>query len=118
VQKNLTRIPLPLLLKISPDENFKTLEFIISSAQENGFSGVIATNTSISRFKNKHFESFESGGLSGNPLEDKSNEIINFIAKLTDYKFPIIGVGGISVSKFCYAKNGRWCCFITNLLII
>lgn len=94
--KKFNKDPLPLLLKISPDENFKTLEFIISSAQENGFSGVIATNTSINRFKNKHFESFESGGLSGNPLEDKSTEIINFIAKLTDYKFPIIGVGGIS----------------------
>ena len=72
------------------------MEFIISCAQENGFSGVIATNTSISRVQNKHFESFESGGLSGNPICDKSTEIINFIAKLTNYKFPIIGVGGIS----------------------
>jgi dihydroorotate dehydrogenase len=88
--------PIPLLLKISPDENFKTLEFIITSAVENGFSGVIATNTSVSRFHNENYESFETGGLSGNPIKYKSTEIINFIAKLTDFKFPIIGVGGIS----------------------
>lgn len=94
--KKFKQDPMPLLLKISPDESFKTLEFIISTAQENGFSGVIATNTSVSRFQNKNFESFESGGLSGKPIQDKSTEIIDFIAKLTEYKFPIIGVGGIS----------------------
>jgi len=88
--------PIPLLLKISPDENFKTLEFIISRAVENEFSGVIATNTSVNRFQNKDLELFESGGLSGKPIEKRSNEIIRFIAKLTDFKFPIIGVGGIS----------------------
>ena len=102
--KKFKKDPLPLLLKISPDESFKTLEFIISCAQENGFSGVIATNTSISRTQNKHFESFESGGLSGNPICDKSTEIINFIAKLTDYKFPIIGVGGISSANSAMQK--------------
>ncbi len=34
--------------------------------------------------------------MSGNPIEAKSVQIIKFLAKLTDYRFPIIGVGGIS----------------------
>ena len=86
----------PLLLKISPDENYKSLEHIVCSARDIGFSGVIATNTSVSRLKTPTLESFESGGLSGNPIEAKSVQVIKFLAKLTDYRFPIIGVGGIS----------------------
>ncbi len=94
--KKFNKNPLPLLLKISPDEDFKTLEFIVSSAVDNGFSGVIATNTSINRSQNKLLESYETGGLSGEPLHCRSTEVISFIAKLTEFKFPIIGVGGVS----------------------
>ena len=88
--------PVPLLLKISPDESFRTLELIVLNAVELGFSGIIATNTSISRFSNKGYKDFETGGLSGNPIESKSLSIVKFLAKVTDHKFPIIGVGGIS----------------------
>ena len=88
--------PVPLLLKISPDESYKSLENIVRNAKEIGFSGIIATNTSISRSENIDFENFEAGGLSGQPIEKASTNIIRFIAKLTDYKFPIIGAGGIS----------------------
>jgi len=86
----------PLLLKISPDENYKSLEHIVCSARDIGFSGVIATNTSVSKLKASNLETFENGGLSGNPIEAKSVQVIKFLAKLTDYRFPIIGVGGIS----------------------
>ena len=96
--------PVPLLLKISPDESFKSLENIVCSAKDFGFSGVIATNSSVSRFENKNFEAFEPGGLSGNPIEFKSIQVIKFLAKLTDYNFPIIGVGGISSTESAIRK--------------
>lgn len=102
--KKFNKKPVPLLLKISPDENFKTLEFIITSAIESGFSGVIATNTSVNRFQNKQLESFESGGLSGKPIRCRSTEVIKFISKLTDFRFPIIGVGGISCTNSALEK--------------
>ena len=41
----------------------------------------------------------ESGGLSGAPLQKKSNQIISYISKKTDGKLPIIGVGGILSAK-------------------
>jgi dihydroorotate dehydrogenase len=102
--KNLNEAPVPLLLKISPDESYKSLENIVCNARDLGFSGVIATNTSVSRFKDKNFESLEPGGLSGNPIESKSVQIIKFLAKLTEYKFPIIGVGGISSTESAIRK--------------
>jgi len=86
--------PIPLLIKISPDESYSELEAIVETAIENEISGIIATNTTkYSLSRNQH--QF-SGGLSGKKLEKKSIETIKFISKLTDGTFPIIGVGGVS----------------------
>ena len=86
--------PIPLLIKISPDESYNELESIVENAIENDISGIIATNTTkYSLSKNQH--QF-SGGLSGRKLEKKSVETIKFISKLTNGMFPIIGVGGVS----------------------
>ncbi|MAK47059.1 MAG: dihydroorotate dehydrogenase (quinone) [Opitutae bacterium] len=86
--------PIPLLIKISPDESYNELESIVENAVENDISGIIATNTTkYSLSKNQH--QF-SGGLSGRKLEKKSVETIKFISKLTNGMFPIIGVGGVS----------------------
>ena len=40
-------------------------------------------------------QSLPQGGISGKPIEKKSNDMIKFISKLTDNKFPVIGSGGI-----------------------
>ena len=95
---------LPLLLKISPDEGFKTIENIVCLAKEVGFSGVIATNTSVNYSTDKEFYGYEKGGLSGKSLEESSNEIIKFISKVTNESFPIIGVGGIYDSDSAIKK--------------
>ena len=48
--------------------------------------------------------STEKGGLSGKPLANKSTDFINKIYSLTDGKWPIIGVGGISNSEDAWEK--------------
>jgi dihydroorotate dehydrogenase len=88
--KNSSKL-IPCLLKISPDEDFKGLESIISSALDYEIDGLIATNTTTSR-KNSDFE---MGGLSGKPLEERSLQSIKFIVKESENKIPVIGVGGI-----------------------
>lgn len=91
--QKLDQAPLPCLLKISPDEDYNSLERIVSHAIDNSFDGIIATNTSAGRVNGS--QAFEKGGLSGRPIEHKSSQIIRFISRLTDFKFPIIGAGGI-----------------------
>lgn len=95
----------PCLLKISPDESFKSLEGIISKAVEHNFDGIVACNTTI----NPSREDFGSktlpeGGISGKPIERRANEIIKFVSKLTDFKLPIIGVGGIHDYESAHRK--------------
>ena len=59
---------------------------------KNKIDGIIATNTTISRVS---IDNNEAGGLSGKPLSNKSNEIINYLKMKSKNKIKIIGVGGI-----------------------
>lgn len=84
------------LLKISPDESFKDLESIIAKAVEHNFDGIIACNTSVHRGEQINRSTcLPKGGISGKPIETRSNHVIKFISKLTESKLPIIGSGGI-----------------------
>lgn len=84
----------PILLKISPDLSFRQIDALLQAVFDHGLSGVIATNTTIAR-PGRFAAVNEAGGLSGRPLRARSTEIVNYIARATDGKLPIIGVGGI-----------------------
>src|SRR5205814_2563162 len=44
------------------------------------------------------------GGLSGEPLQQRSNEVITLIHRLTRGKLPIIGVGGVFTAEDAWEK--------------
>ncbi len=87
--------PLPILLKIAPDLTWPQIDAVLAVIAEYRLDGIIATNTTLAR--PGFFASVqEAGGLSGAPLRRRSTEIVNFIARATGGKLPIIGVGGIT----------------------
>ena len=97
VLNNKKQFPKPVLLKIAPDLNFKQLDDIIEIVQKCGISGIVATNTSLSRealTASEHLKN-ESGGLSGKPVRQRSTEVISYLHRMSNASFPIIGVGGI-----------------------
>lgn len=84
----------PVLLKIAPDLTWTQVDSVIQVISDAGLDGVIATNTTLAR--PGFFASVnEAGGLSGKPVRRKSTAIINYIARATGGKLPIIGVGGV-----------------------
>jgi len=89
----------PLLLKIAPDLTVGQLDDIIELSHEVKLSGLVATNTTISResllTKKSEVEQIGAGGLSGQPLKEKSNQIVNYINRHTNGSIPIIASGGI-----------------------
>jgi dihydroorotate dehydrogenase len=89
----------PILLKVSPDLNFKQIDETIDIIQKIGIDGIVATNTTITRIGLKTDESIVraigKGGLSGKPLKERSTEVIKYIKSRTNGKMPVIGVGGI-----------------------
>lgn len=88
-------IPKPILLKIAPDLTDEQLLDIIEIVKDTQISGVIATNTTITRDGLTSVCQSETGGLSGRPLTNRATEVIRFLAQKSNHSFPIIGVGGI-----------------------
>lgn len=88
----------PIFLKIAPDLEEKEIEKIYLSCFKYEITGLIATNTTVSR-EGLSVQLNEVGGLSGKPLESLSNKVL---AKLNDLnisntfgKLVLIGVGGV-----------------------
>ena len=93
--KKMGTIPLPILLKIAPDLTFHELDDVLELLFCNNIDGIIATNTTINRDNGRNIFT-EQGGLSGDPLDTISTNVISYIHKTTNGKIPIIGVGGIT----------------------
>jgi dihydroorotate dehydrogenase len=91
--------PKPILLKIAPDLSNEQLNDIIDIVSQTKISGIIATNTTVSRnglsYEQKEIENFGMGGLSGKPLKNRSTEVIRYLKQNSNNAFPVIGVGGI-----------------------
>ena len=95
----------PILLKIAPDLELEQQKNIAKIVMDNAIDGIIISNTTIERnFDLKNSKSAETGGLSGKPLFEKSNEVLRNFYRLTDGKIPLIGVGGISSAQDAYIK--------------
>ena len=103
--KNKNKINIPLLLKISPDIKDNHISEIADTAIKNDISGIILTNTTNSN-KDKLISDFkkEEGGLSGEPLQQISTNMIKKFYKQLNGKIPIIGVGGVNSGKSAYEK--------------
>ncbi len=98
----------PILLKIAPDLNDTQLDEIIELVSLTKLDGVIASNTSISRTHLKTatptLEAIGNGGVSGQPIKEKSTQVIKYLADKSKKAFPIIGVGGIHSAQDALEK--------------
>ena len=85
----------PIFIKLSPDEHIDVISEITKAIKEFNFDGVITSNTTIDK-SNLIFESKAdlSGGLSGKPLLEKSNELLSLVHS-RESELLKIGVGGV-----------------------
>ncbi len=96
--------PLPVFLKIAPDLTEAELPDVAGVALETGIDGIIATNTTLSRdgLRNRHRD--QQGGLSGQPLFERSTRTLAQLSKLTEGALPLIGVGGVASADQAWEK--------------
>lgn len=95
---------LPMLLKIAPDLSVDELRDVAECCAGAAVSGVIISNTTISRPSLKSIEAKEAGGLSGKPLFDLSTRQLSLFYQMTDGAIPLIGAGGVSDAETAWAK--------------
>ena len=90
----------PLVLKISPDLTARELEDIVTVAHEFRIDAIAATNTTLDRpqsLRSKH--AAERGGLSGQPLAQRSVATIRQLVALAEGRIAIIAAGGIFTGR-------------------
>ncbi|MEJ5264882.1 MAG: quinone-dependent dihydroorotate dehydrogenase [Bacteroidales bacterium] len=89
----------PILLKISPDLDEAQIDDVLDVVNSLGIDGLVVTNTTVKReglvTNSQAVKEIGAGGLSGQPLKNRSTELIRIISSKTDGQLPIIGVGGI-----------------------
>jgi dihydroorotate dehydrogenase len=86
----------PLAVKIAPDMADADITLFADTVKRHGIDGVIAGNTTSSRQavqNSPHAD--EAGGLSGQPLTHRAQEVIRVLAQRLHGEVPIIGCGGI-----------------------
>ncbi|MFT5848249.1 MAG: dihydroorotate dehydrogenase [Psychroserpens sp.] len=98
----------PILLKIAPDLNDLQLDEIVELIAETNLDGVIASNTSTDRTglraSDERLTEIGNGGLSGQPIKDKSTRVIKYLSEKSNKSFPIIGVGGVHSAQDALEK--------------
>lgn len=96
----------PLLVKIAPDLTDGEIDDLLSVVVACGVDGVIATNTTVRREGVPDYAAGLPGGLSGFPLKQRATEVVRYIARRTEGRLPIIGVGGIASAADALEKLG------------
>jgi dihydroorotate dehydrogenase len=94
--------PKPIFLKIAPDLSMEQVDEVLALAREIRLDGLVVCNTSVSReglkTKPRRLEQAGAGGLSGEPLKQKSTALVKYITSKTRNQLPVIASGGIFTS--------------------
>ena len=93
----------PVLVKIAPDLADEDLLGVAALATKLGLSGVIATNTTVSRSSLKtdsqSVAAMGAGGLSGPVLKDRSIEVLRLLRANLPSEIAVVSVGGVFSSS-------------------
>lgn len=99
---------LPLFVKIAPDLSDEDIDAVTDLALELGLTGLIATNTTISRgglaTPASEVAALGAGGVSGIPVAERALEVLQRIRQRAGDDLVLIGVGGISTAQQAWER--------------
>jgi dihydroorotate dehydrogenase len=94
----------PMFLKVAPDLEDGEVETIVAACLAQGLSGIMVSNTTVSRPALKSRFAGEAGGLSGAPLTTLSTQVLGVFAQANAGRLALVGVGGVASGADAYAK--------------
>lgn len=95
----------PVFLKVAPDLDGAEVPRVVEQVRTYALDAIIIGNTTIDRpDKIGPQWAKEAGGLSGQPLFEKSTRLLSEFHTATNGKIDLIGVGGVSSGAQAYAK--------------
>ena len=95
----------PLFLKVAPDLDEASVPRVVDQVLTYKFDAVIVANTTVDRPAEIGARwAEEAGGLSGQPLFEKSTRLLRHFHEATHGEIDLIGVGGVGSGEQAYAK--------------
>jgi dihydroorotate dehydrogenase len=82
-------------VKLAPDLTEAELDDAIDVILRAKMDGIIVTNTTLAREGLRSSHKGESGGLSGKPLNARSEAVLRRTVKYVNGKIPIVSAGGV-----------------------
>jgi dihydroorotate dehydrogenase len=103
----------PILLKVAPDLDDGEVESIVASVLAHGLTGIIVSNTTLSRPDGLTSRAkTEAGGLSGAPLMTLSTQMLARFHACAAGRLALIGAGGVASGGDAYAKVRAGACAV------
>lgn len=95
----------PVFLKVAPDLDSAAIPRVVDQVRMYALDAIIVANTTIDRPASIGAQwADEPGGLSGQPLFEKSTRLLSHFYDATNGRIDLIGVGGIGSGAQAYAK--------------
>lgn len=105
----------PVLVKIAPDLADEDVRAVAKLTERLKLSGIIATNTTLSRKGVENLEhSGEAGGLSGKPLGQRSLEVLKLLRSELQASTVVISVGGVTTADEFQQRLERGADFVQS----
>jgi dihydroorotate dehydrogenase len=112
VQETIARVCVdrrpPLFVKIAPDLGDEDVDAVADLALELGLTGIVATNTTISRAALRtpadRVAALGAGGVSGAPLHDRSLAVLRRLRARVGDRLVLIAVGGIESADHAWER--------------
>ncbi|WP_372783451.1 quinone-dependent dihydroorotate dehydrogenase [Phenylobacterium sp.] len=102
----------PMFLKVAPDLEPGEVETIVGACLGYGVTGIMVSNTTVSRPALGSRFAGETGGLSGAPLKALSTRVLDEFAQIAAGRLVLVGVGGIGSGGDAYAKIRAGACAV------
>ncbi len=97
----------PILLKISPDLSNEDIDMMTDIMVDTPLDGIVATNGTVRhtglKTESDKLKKIGAGAISGEPLVNRSIEVVRRVYKRSNGTYPIIGVGGIMTPQHAKA---------------
>lgn len=86
----------PIFLKVAPDLTDEEMDNICEEVRQHPLDGLAISNTTLSRTGLKSHHAPQAGGLSGEPLFERSTAVLAKIRKRVGPSLALIGIGGVN----------------------
>ena len=88
----------PILLKVSPDWSQKQIDDMVDILIDTPLDGLVVAGGSTrlgGRMSDRKLLRMSGGLMSGAPLLERTVELVDYVCRKMEYRYPVIGVGGV-----------------------